>query len=169
MHAPKTRSRALQTNYRIGFLCDTSVKLESFLKEIFKTSIMFPSRVKLLSPRSVYSYLWPICYEWHWKNFQQKITELKAIFMKLFTKDQSKTIVLLQLELYPSWLFTPCLRANIQIKIIMWKEQNDYSVKVIKTLWRSKFCPTAWSFVLCIFILIQYRSGVQMLQYLVSV
>ena len=52
----------------------------------------------------------------HWENFQQKIIELKAIFMKLSTKDQSKTIVLLQLEFYPSGLFTPCLRANIQIK-----------------------------------------------------
>ena len=36
--------------------------------------------------------------------------------MKLSPKDQRKTIVLLQLEFYPSGLFTPCLRANIQIK-----------------------------------------------------
>ena len=33
------------------------------LKEIFKTAIMFPGRVKLLSPGFVYSYLWPIWYE----------------------------------------------------------------------------------------------------------
>ena len=52
--------------------------------------------------------------------------------MKLPTKDQSKTTVLLQLEFYPSGLFTSCLRANIQIKIML-KEQNNNSVKVIKT------------------------------------
>ena len=43
---------------------DTSVKLEPFLKRHFKTSIMFPGRVKLLSPRFVYSYLWS-CYEYN--------------------------------------------------------------------------------------------------------
>ena len=54
------------------------------------------------------------------RKISEKITELKAIFMKLSTKDQSKTIVLLQLEFYSSGLFTPCLRANIQIKKGSW-------------------------------------------------
>ena len=64
------------------------------------------------------------------RKFSAK-NQLKAIFMKLSTKDQSKTIVLLQLEFYPSGLFTPCLRANIQIKSC---ERNKIitQVKVIK-------------------------------------
>ena len=55
------------------------MELDSFLKEIFKNF------------NNVYSYLMSICYEFNTeKIFQHKITLLKAIFMKLFTEDQSE-------------------------------------------------------------------------------
>ena len=55
------------------------MELESFLKEIFKNC------------NNVYSFLMSICYECITKKiFQYKITQLKAIFMKLFTVDQSE-------------------------------------------------------------------------------
>ena len=50
------------------------------------------------------------------RKISAKNHRVESDFHETFSKDQSKAIVLLQLEFYPSGLFTPCLRANIQIK-----------------------------------------------------
>ena len=70
-----------------------------------------------------------------------------------------KTAFLLRLDFYSSGLFTPCLRANIQIqnhiketKYVTLLQGNTQSNK--NFLSGSKFCFTAWPFVLFIFILI---------------
>ena len=72
------------------------MELESFLKEIFKNC------------NNVYSYLMSICCECNTeKIFQYKITYFKAIFMKLFTVDQSENSFSVTTGFLSFWVIYP--------------------------------------------------------------